>query len=142
MSRRDFLERVAIVAGAIIAAGCGAAGDVTGVGSEPIPGGALTAKLSDYTGLATVGQPVELKNASGAASGVAAVRLGPTSFLALGMSCTHEGTKVRITGTTFTCPNHGARFNTNGAVTLGPANRALAQRSVVYDDAAQTLTVT
>lgn len=141
VSRRDFLERVAIVAGAIIAAGCGAGTDITGVGSGPLPGGSVTVKLSDYPGLATIGQPVEIKDASGSLLGVAAVRISSTSFVALGMSCTHEGTKVRITGTTFTCPNHGARFNSTGAVTLGPANRALAQRTVVYDATADTLTV-
>lgn len=77
----------------------------------------------------------------GASAGVAAVRTGAATVIALGMACTHEGTKVNIQGTTFDCPNHGARFNSSGAVTLGPANRALAQRAVVYDAATQTLTI-
>lgn len=141
VSRRDFLERVAVIAGVLIASGCSVGQDLTGVGSGPIPGGAITIKLSDYPALATVGQPVELKTASGAASGVAAVRIGASSFIALGMQCTHEGSKVSITGTTYTCPNHGARFSTTGAVTLGPATRALAQRTVAFDATAQTLTV-
>ena len=62
VTRRDFLGQVAIVAGAMIAAGCGAASDLAAVGSGTISGGALTVKLADYAGLATVGQPVEVRN--------------------------------------------------------------------------------
>ena len=58
------------------------------------------------------------------------------------MACTHEGTKVNIQSTIFDCPNHGARFSSSGAVTNGPATRALAQRTVTVDAALQTLTVT
>lgn len=141
VSRRDFLGRVAIVAGAIIAAGCGAGSDLTGLGSGPLPGGSVTIQLSDYPGLATIGQPVEVRASSGASLGVAAVRTGTSSFLVLGMACTHDGTKVNIQGQIFNCPNHGARFSNTGAVTNGPANRPLAQRAVAFDAAAQTLTI-
>jgi cytochrome b6-f complex iron-sulfur subunit len=141
LSRRDFLGRVALVAGAIIAAGCGVAGDVAGVGSGPLPGGFITIQLADYAGLATVGQPVEIRTASGGGSGVAAVRTGTSSFIALGMACTHQGTKVNIIGQSFNCPNHGARFASNGAVTNGPATQALAHRTVTYDATLQTLTI-
>jgi cytochrome b6-f complex iron-sulfur subunit len=141
VSRREFLGRVALVAGAIIATGCGAAGDLTAVSTGPLPGGAITVKLSDYAGLATIGQPVEIRTASGSPAGVAAVRTGTSSFIALGMSCTHEGTKVNIQGQIFDCPNHGARFTSSGAVSNGPATRALASRTVVYDATAGTLVV-
>lgn len=141
VSRRDFLGRVALVAGAVIAAGCSAS-DLTSVGSGPIPGGTITFKSTDYASLATAGQPVEVKTTTGAASGIAVVRTGASSFLALSMACTHEGTKVFITGSTFDCPNHGARFNSTGAVTLGPANQPLAQRALSYDATTDTITVT
>lgn len=114
-----FWAESALVAGAIIAAGCGVAGDVAEVGSGPLPGGSVTIKLA----------------------GVAAVRTGAGSFIALGMACTHEGTKVNIQGQIFDCPNHGARFSSNGNVTNGPATRALAQRTVVFDPTAQTLSI-
>ena len=141
VSRRDFLGQVAIVAGALIATGCGAAADLTGVGSGALPGGTFAIKVADYPGLSTVGQPVEVKNASGASSGIAVVRTGTASFVALGMACTHEGTKVNIVNKIFDCPNHGARFSSTGAVTLGPATRALASRGAVYDASADTLTI-
>jgi Rieske Fe-S protein len=48
---------------------------------------------------------------------------------------------VNIQGQIFDCPNHGARFNSSGGVTNGPATRALASRTVAYDAAAGTLTV-
>ena len=141
VTRRDFLGRVAIVAGAIIASGCGAAADLTAVGSETIPGGSIVVKLADYAGLATVGQPVEVRNASGSLSGIAAVRTGSASFIALGLACTHQGTKVNIQGQIFSCPNHGARFNNAGAVTQGPATRALALRTVVLDVATGAIVI-
>lgn len=140
LTRRDFLGKVALVASAVIAAGCSVS-DLTSVGTGPIPGGAITLKSTDYAGLAATGQPVEIKTTTGVASGIAVVRTSATTFLALSMACTHEGTKVNIAGTIFNCPNHGARFNSTGAVTLGPANRALAQRTLAYDAATDTITV-
>ena len=141
VSRRDFLGRAALVAGAFIAAGCASTSDVTGVGNGVLVGGPVTIRISDYAGLATVGQPVEIRTASGASAGVAAVRTSATAFIALGMACTHEGTRVNIAGQTFDCPNHGAQFNSTGAVTRGPASRALALRTVAHDTTAGTLTI-
>ena len=143
VSRRDFLARVAVIAGTMaVAAACGAAGgDATGINSGPLPGGPLTIKVSDYAGLSTTGQPVELRDSNGRGIGVAAVRTGASSFLALGMSCTHQGTKVNISGQGFFCPNHGAQFNSSGAVTRGPAASPLYRYSAVYDAGAGTLTV-
>jgi cytochrome b6-f complex iron-sulfur subunit len=139
LTRRDFLGRVAIVAGAVIAAGCGTS-DAT-VATNPISGGSITFKPSAYAGLATTGQPVEVQTSTGAASGIAVVRTGTSTFLALSMACTHEGTKVNIAGQIFDCPNHGARFNSTGAVTLGPATRSLAQRTLAYDAMTDTITI-
>ena len=143
VSRRDFLARVALYATAIgVVAACGGAGgDVTGVGTGPLPGGPVTIRLSDYAGLATVGQPVELRDANGRGLGVAAVRTGDAAFIALGMGCTHQGTKVNISGHGFSCPNHGAQFSSSGAVTRGPASQPLYRHDAVYDATAGTLTV-
>jgi Rieske Fe-S protein len=141
VSRRDFLERVALVAGALIVAGCGGPDELTAVGSGALPDGPIVVQLADYPGLAGIGQPVEVHSTTGALPGIAAVRTGASSFIALGMSCTHQGTKVNISGQIFICPNHGARYSDTGAVTLGPATSALASRTVVYDAAALTLTI-
>lgn len=140
-SRRDFLERAALMAAALIAAGCGVAGDITGINGNPLPGGSLAVKLTDYAGLATVGQPVEIHNSDGSASNIAVVRTGTTTFIALYMACTHQGSKVNIQGQSFYCPNHGARFSSSGAVTMGPATRSLTQVSVAFDATAGTITL-
>ena len=143
VSRRDFLARVALYATAIgVVAACGGAGsDVTGVGTGALPGGPVTIRVSDYAGLATVGQPVELRDANGRGLGVAAVRTGDAAFIALGMGCTHQGTKVNISGHGFSCPNHGAQFSNTGAVTRGPASQPLYRHDVSYDATAGTITV-
>ena len=141
VSRRTFLERAGIVAAGIIAAGCAGADSIAGVGSGPLPGGSVTINVADYAGLATVGQPVEVKTSTGANLGIAVVRTGTSSFIALGMACTHEGTKVDIIGKIFDCPNHGAQFSSTGTVTRGPATRSLTSRTVTFDQAANTLTI-
>jgi cytochrome b6-f complex iron-sulfur subunit len=84
---------------------------------------------------------VELHDANGRGLGVAAVRTGDAAFIALGMGCTHQGTKVNISGHGFSCPNHGAQFSSTGAVTRGPASQPLYRYDVVYDASAGTLTV-
>src|SRR4051795_4947653 len=83
-TRRDFLGRVALVAGAVIASACSVS-DLTTVGTGPIAGGNITFKSTDYAGLATTGQPVEVKTSTGANSGIAVVRTSATTFLALAM---------------------------------------------------------
>jgi thiosulfate dehydrogenase [quinone] large subunit len=47
-------------------------------------------------------------------------------FLAFNASCTHEGCPIRYAGATFTCPCHGAQFDSaTGQVIKGPANSPL-----------------
>lgn len=65
-------------------------------------------------------------------NGVIVARTMSGTYIAVSSSCTHEGTSVRFDGANnrFQCPNHGARFSTSGAVTLGPATRPLTQYNV------------
>jgi len=52
-------------------------------------------------------------------------------FVAFDASCTHEGCPVRYAGTTFTCPCHGAQFDSaTGQVLKGPANTPLRRIAV------------
>lgn len=44
---------------------------------------------------------------------------------ALTARCTHQGVTVVARTSNFYCPGHGATFNFNGDVTLGPANSPL-----------------
>jgi cytochrome b6-f complex iron-sulfur subunit len=78
----------------------------------------LTLKVSTVPALATVGvlafHPTDVR--------VAIKRTGPTTFLALSTTCTHEGTRIDIVNgaLSFECPNHGSRFDSDGNVTRGP----------------------
>lgn len=69
-------------------------------------------------------------------SGVIVVRLAAgntaSSFTAVQVNCTHEGTAINYnTGQEiFICPNHGSQFSTNGTVLLGPANSNLRRYNI------------
>ena len=119
LSRRAFLAKstLAVAGVAALATGCGD-GDIGGSGlTGPLPSG-LTLKVSSVPALATVGQlafhPTDVR--------VAIKRTGPTTFLALSTTCTHEGTRINIVNNalSFECPNHGSRFDSDGNVTRGP----------------------
>ena len=119
LSRRAFLARstLAVAGVAALTTGCGD-GQIGGSGATgPLPSG-LTLKVSTLPALATVGVLAYVPP-----DGRAAVkRTGPTTFLALSTTCTHEGTHLDIVNnsTSFECPNHGSRFDSNGNVTRGP----------------------
>ena len=119
ISRRAFLARgtLAVAGVAAVATGCGD-GQIGGaVPTGPLPSG-LTLKVSTVPALATVGvlafHPTDIR--------VAIKRTGPTTFLALSTTCTHEGTRIDIVNNaaSFECPNHGSRFDSDGNVTRGP----------------------
>jgi cytochrome b6-f complex iron-sulfur subunit len=62
-------------------------------------------------------------------NGIVVARTTMGGFLAVSASCTHQGTNVNYSAqeNKFICPNHGAQFNSNGAVIQGPASTSLAQ---------------
>ena len=102
---------------AALTAGCGD-GQIGGSGATgPLPSG-VTVKVSTLPELATVGVLAYVPPDGR----VAVKRTGPATFLALSTTCTHEGTHLDIvnSSTSFECPNHGSRFDSNGNVTRGP----------------------
>jgi nitrite reductase/ring-hydroxylating ferredoxin subunit len=134
ISRRDFVAKSAgLAAVAAFFAACGGDGGIT----DPVV--ARKVKVSDFAGLATVGQLVLVDGQR------AVKRTGTGTFAAYSRACTHEGTAVSVigsgTGSIFTCPNHGARFDNDGHVTLGPAGRNLTVLAASYDAATDTLTI-
>jgi cytochrome b6-f complex iron-sulfur subunit len=144
LSRRAFLTRstLAVAGVAAIATGCGD-GDIGGSGlTEPLPSG-LTLEVSTVPALATVGvlafHPTDVR--------VAIKRTGPTTFLALSTTCTHEGTRIEIVNNaaSFECPNHGSRFDSDGNVTRGPnapgTVTKLPTLATSYDAATDILTI-
>jgi len=70
-------------------------------------------------------------------NGIVVARTTAGGFLAVAASCTHQGTNVNYSaqGNKFICPNHGAQFNSSGAVIQGPASSSLAQYNTQLLDA-------
>lgn len=117
ISRKDFLRSMGLGGAALMAvlASCKNTVDVV------LPSGGITVDLS--TKLLTVGSYIY-------SNGIIIARIAAgnasTSFVAVAQACTHEGTSVVYQSSgKFHCPNHGAEFNTSGAVTLGPATKSL-----------------
>lgn len=144
MERRQFLGNLSgpvLAACAVCMGACSKGGDSstpgTGVVVTPPANANITVNLA--TNLLSVGSSV-------VQDGVIIVRLAtgntPSSFTAVQVACTHEGTSINFNSASnqFVCPNHGSTFNTSGGVTLGPAAKALKQYTVSITGS--TLTVT
>lgn len=55
------------------------------------------------------------------------------SYIALSLVCTHLGCTVSVTPEGMICPCHGSRFDQNGTVLTGPAERSLVRLTVEQD---------
>lgn len=55
------------------------------------------------------------------------------SVIALNSMCTHQGCSVEWKESTFDCPCHGSKFNTDGSVATGPATEPLAPYEAIID---------
>jgi cytochrome b6-f complex iron-sulfur subunit len=64
---------------------------------------------------------------------VALMREGDLVY-ALGLVCTHLGCTVTVTGSGLSCPCHGSRFDRQGRVLKGPADRPLDRLTVEERD--------
>jgi cytochrome b6-f complex iron-sulfur subunit len=146
MERDEFLSKLGIGALAVCMgtcmAACSKSGDAmpsnnNGVGvTPPASGTTITADLN--SSLTTVGD-------SKVSNGVIIVRVATgnvaSSFTAVQVACTHEGTSINYNNSQslFICPLHGSIFSKTGAVVQGPATTALKQYTVSV--ASNTLTV-
>jgi Rieske Fe-S protein len=140
LSRREFLARSAAAAAgvAVIAAGCG--DGQFGPSAVVASAGAVTLKVSSVTGLATVGQLVQI-SPSDKFVAVKRTSAAPPTFAAFSMICTHEGCPTLIRSNHFECDCHGSQFDNSGHVTQGPAARDLPTVPTSYDPATDTLTI-
>jgi cytochrome b6-f complex iron-sulfur subunit len=127
MDRKEFLTQMGLTSAAIFAGAClgGCSKDDGGSGGGVTPPPAtvdFTINLADAA-----------NNALGTAGGyiyqggIIVARTLANQYIAVSQACTHEGTSVEFQGGNdrFFCPNHGSTFSTSGAVTNGPAGRAL-----------------
>jgi len=69
--------------------------------------------------------PLQLVRPNGWLYAIAVRKKEDNTYSALLLKCTHQDNQLTTTGNGFTCSLHGSAFNTEGAVTKGPAERAL-----------------
>lgn len=58
---------------------------------------------------------------------------GDEGFSAISLVCTHLGCTVENKAEGFSCPCHGSRFDPQGQVTRGPANKSLSSLRIVIN---------
>ena len=139
--RRGFLTRTTwAAAGAVLAAACGD-GRIGATPTDPGNGtsGTLVITIARFPDLATVGGAARVD--AGGAQPIALVRTATDAFLALSLACPHQGTRVRITGSGFQCPNHGATFDRTGKLIGGQVTTSMRVLPSVFDAAKGTVTI-
>ena len=146
MDRKEFFSTFGFGLGAVCAGACLASCSKS---STDTPGGGMGPTPPPAAGVSfTVDLNSEIKNMgeSVTKSGVIVVRLAAgasaSSFTAVQVACTHEGTAINFNNsqTRFICPNHGSQFTTEGVVLNGPASRNLKKYTITI--ASNTMTVT
>lgn len=136
VSRRTFLSAATLAA---VAAALEACSDLTGPGGgSSVGGGPFTVKLSDFPALGAVGGVARV---SSSGSPTALVRTGSTTFVAVSMVCTHQGSTVGIINGAYVCPNHGARFSATGTWTGGQVTSSLPTFTATHDANAGTVAI-
>jgi cytochrome b6-f complex iron-sulfur subunit len=121
MNRKEFISKVGFGVAAVMIPAC-----ITGLsGCKKTDNGPTNV---DFTIDISTG-PLSANGGFVVKNQVIVARTNSGTFLAVAAACTHEGTNVNYnsSGNKFVCPNHGAQFSSNGAVTQGPANTNLKQ---------------
>jgi nitrite reductase/ring-hydroxylating ferredoxin subunit len=102
-------------------------------------GSTISVNIDAGSPLATVGNAALLQTSSGS---LLVARVAQDSFNAMTAICTHEVcTITRFQSGVFQCPCHGSEFNTNGAVTRGPAPSALRRYTTQFANSVLTISV-
>jgi cytochrome b6-f complex iron-sulfur subunit len=150
-SRREFCVHAAsFVTLASLVEGCGGGnGNPTnpggGAGTPALPtinataaSGSIRIENVGASALANVGSAALIQTSAG---NFLVVRTAQNSFNALTAVCTHEQCVVSgFSSGTFTCPCHGSQYSSGGAVTRGPATRALQTFSTAFTNDVLTIT--
>ena len=132
-SRREFCTTaVSFVAVGTLLESCGGSpSSPSSVGNIPalqtitasVSNNAISLTVDAGSPLASVGSAAMVR--AGSANYLVA-RVGQDTFNAMTAVCTHEACTVeRYESGTFTCPCHGSKYNTSGAVVRGPAPASL-----------------
>jgi Rieske Fe-S protein len=136
-SRREFLTTsVASAVTAVLVTACGGPSGGTGITTTgPV---SLSVQISSYAALANVGGIARVDSGG---TPVAVVRTGADTFAAFSLICPHFGCTVGISGASFLCPCHGARFTSSGTWSGGQRTSNLTSLTTSYDSVAGVLTI-
>ena len=124
MTRKEFFARVGFGAAAALVPAC-----VAGLATSCTPDSSTSAPINvDFTLDISTGA-LSIDGGHIVTRGIVVARTTSGTFIAVSAACTHQGTYVNYSSAynSFICPNHGAKFNSAGAVTQGPASSNLAQ---------------
>ena len=124
MTRKEFIEQVGTGAALLLVPAC-----ITGLGS-------CKKKKGDKENTAPSKIDFTLDVSSGALAnncgslvtdGIIVARTNTGNFIAVDAACTHAGTTINYvcSSNSFSCPNHGAKFDAGGNVIQGPATSSL-----------------
>jgi len=83
--------------------------------------------------------PLQLVRPNGWLYAIAVRKKEDNTWSALLLKCTHQDNQLTTAGNGYTCSLHGSAFNTAGAVTKGPAERALKQYVTTTDQTNLTI---
>jgi cytochrome b6-f complex iron-sulfur subunit len=144
MERTEFLSKLGI--GALAACmGCGLVSCSKGGNANP-SGNNTTTPPAGTTFSVDLNSELTSVGDSKVSNGIILVRLATgnavSSFTAVQVACTHEGTAINYNNSQglFICPLHGSEFSKSGSLIQGPATSSLKQYAVAI--AGSTLTVT
>lgn len=120
MTRKEFIQQVGTSAALLLLPAC-----IGGLSSCKKKKKEET-KTVDFTIDVSTGA-LSANGGSLITDGVIVARTLSGSFIAVDVACTHQSTNINYVAASnsFTCPNHGARFDSGGNVTQGPATKAL-----------------
>ena len=126
-SEKSSLSRRALLCGALaislgLAPDLAEATDAAGVTQS---GGKLKISLAKNKSLAKVGGVVQVPLSDGSSLAIIRTTAATNGFIAMNLSCTHQGVTVQQQGTNWVCPAHGSEYTLAGKVVRGPARTAL-----------------
>ncbi len=125
MDRKEFLSSIGFSAASLFVATCVGSCKKDSVSGPTVD---FTIDLTLYPALNNAGGYVYL-------NGVIIAKTSSANLIAVAAACSHEGANVQYQNNNnqFYCPRHGAKFNTSGAVTQGPASTPLKQYTVTVN---------
>ena len=138
MNRKQFLKTCGLgcmagMAGATLLQSCGSSQII----SQEIRGSDIIVPISDFekksNQIIAYKKYVIIQNEK-LKYPICIFRFSPTEYIAVLMSCTHQGAELQVFGDKLQCAAHGSEFNNKGIVENGPANTDLRKFPVLIEN--------